>query len=130
MNFKIGDNVKCIDVIGGGEVDLELNKTYKIIDTFVSFDCIKLLKLEGITGFWYPERFESVSKSYQFVFEDGTSRHKLVCSDGRETNWAGYTQTTYMDGMVGVTAYYGIKEAVMTSDEFCKMNSVGVPEND
>jgi hypothetical protein len=58
-------------------------------------------------------------------FEDGDYgiRHRLVLGN-QHTAWAGYTQFTYMKGYVGFTAYYNLKEGVLSSDEFVKLNGV------
>lgn len=57
------------------------------------------------------------------VFDD-RGNHCLVAADGRRTRWAGYQQITMMDGWVGHTAYYGVREGVVQPREFCKMIAV------
>lgn len=73
------------------------------------------------------KQFESVGKTtydggYEQHFDD-YGNHKLVCG-GHETRWAGYAQITYLNGRVGHTAYYGMREGVITPDEFAKLIAV------
>jgi len=72
------------------------------------------------------KRHQSVNVSkfgpLEMHFDDYGS-HKLVMG-AKQTGWAPYTQTTYLEGYVGHTAYYGVKENVVTADAFCKMTSV------
>lgn len=57
------------------------------------------------------------------IFDD-RGNHCLVAADGRRTQWAGYRQTTMLDGWVGHTAFYDRTEGVVTPKEFCKLTSV------
>ena len=59
-------------------------------------------------------------------FQEGSSRHRLFDEEtGEVTAWADYRSFTYLNGYVGYTAYFSIKEGVCTADEFCKMIGVG-----
>jgi hypothetical protein len=59
-------------------------------------------------------------------FNTEQDQHRLKDTEtGEVTRWAPYTCFTYLNGMVGYTAYYGIKEVVVTADEFCKDNGIG-----
>lgn len=52
---------------------------------------------------------------------DIEGRHKLVATDGRETEWAGYRGLAMLDGMVGVTAFWAPQECILTATAFCEM---------
>ena len=57
----------------------------------------------------------------------GSGRHRLV--EGEVvTPWAVYIEFTFLNGMVGVTAFYGDKERVMTAVEFCEQQGVGLKD--
>lgn len=58
-------------------------------------------------------------KTYTQEFND-RAQHRLVCSDGRATCFAPYTQWTYMDGNVGVTDFYMPGATIMPAAEFCE----------
>ena len=52
--------------------------------------------------------------------------HKLINTvTGKETRYASYTGTTYLDGFVGFSGYYMDNEGILSADEFCIRNSVG-----
>lgn len=54
---------------------------------------------------------------------NNAGQHRLVRADGKKkTRWASYTGWTYLDGWVGHTAYFGMREGVISSDDFCKMS--------
>ena len=55
---------------------------------------------------------------------DNNGRHRLVDTDGTMTDWAAYTQYTYLRGMVGYTAYFANKEGILPAAEFCAMTGV------
>ena len=55
---------------------------------------------------------------------DASGRHRLVLGE-RATEWAAYSQFTYLDGYVGVTDYHtGTGECVLTAGEFCARTGV------
>ena len=55
---------------------------------------------------------------------DADGRHRLVLGE-KATEWAGYSQFTYLSGYVGATDYYtGTGECVLTADEFCARTGV------
>lgn len=57
--------------------------------------------------------------------EDET-KHRLVCpTTGRATQWATYTECTFMDKYVGFTAYWLPGEGALEVEEFCKQAFVG-----
>ena len=58
-------------------------------------------------------------------FNDGGDRHRLVSDDGRVTDWVGYQSICLLDGFVGHTAYYGVKEGVCTAMQFVEMSAAG-----
>lgn len=61
---------------------------------------------------------------------DGGS-HRLAAKDGRKTQWAPYSQFTYLDGWVGVTHYFtGEGEMILRAEEFCAKVGMGVEERD
>lgn len=62
----------------------------------------------------------SPDKTYSIEFHDSRDRHRIVCSDGRKTEWVGYRCYTYMDGRVGCSAYYMGKEGIYSADEFLR----------
>ena len=49
---------------------------------------------------------------------DANGRHRLVLGE-KATEWAASRQFTYLNGYVGVTAYYTGTEGVLTAKEFC-----------
>ena len=61
--------------------------------------------------------------TYTQVFTDRGS-HKLVRSDGQETDFAGYTQFTYMDGLVGFTEYYEKEGGILSANKFAELAGV------
>jgi hypothetical protein len=55
-------------------------------------------------------------------FNQDNGNHRLVNSKTKtKTNWAPYRGWVYLEGVVGFTGYYGVKEGVLSADEFCKM---------
>ena len=59
---------------------------------------------------------------------NGQGKHRLVAEDGTVTEWAGYTQFTYLQGMVGFTAYYAAREGILPANEFCAQQGVSVAD--
>lgn len=56
-------------------------------------------------------------------------RHWLRDTEtGEVSGKAGYSGFCHLNGHVGFTAYYGGKEGVLTSDEFCKMAATAIKE--
>jgi len=61
----------------------------------------------------------------EFLDSEHELVHRLRCTEtGRCTAWAPYTGYTYMDGMVGITAYYADKERILTAHEFFQLTAV------
>ena len=58
------------------------------------------------------------NKTYYHEF-DATGNHRLCTRDGA-SNWAHYSRAVYFDGMVAVTAYWGIKERIITPEVFAR----------
>lgn len=54
---------------------------------------------------------------------DDNGNHRLVDGD-KATSWAHYTAICFMDGKVGHTAFYGVKEDIVTPEEFVKLIAV------
>lgn len=71
----------------------------------------------------------STVKTYTQEWTVDREQHRLVCSDGRVTDWSGHQGTTYMDGYVGCTTFFFQKEGVYSSDEFLSgvSSTVGSP---
>lgn len=58
----------------------------------------------------------------EFINTEKEFKHRLKnTTTDKFTAWAGYTTFTYLDGIVGFSAYYGVKEGILNADEFCKM---------
>lgn len=50
-------------------------------------------------------------------------QHRLVSHDGqRKSNWAGYASIAVLDGWVGFTAYWSVKEGVCDAFTFCEQH--------
>lgn len=47
---------------------------------------------------------------------------------GECTRYASYQEFTYLDGVVGWTAYYGVSEGLGTPEDFMKLTAVGLEE--
>ena len=65
---------------------------------------------------------ETGLRYWQEMNEDG--RHRLVREnkDGTltHTKLVLYLEPTYLDGLIGHTAYYGTSENILPADEFCR----------
>lgn len=69
---------------------------------------------------------ETKNAKYMMEFQERSGTHRLVnMHTGHRTAWTSYIGFTYLDGMVGATAYYGAPAAIYTPDEFCKLVGVG-----
>ncbi|WEM34227.1 hypothetical protein [Xanthomonas phage X1] len=51
---------------------------------------------------------------------DDDGNHRLV-KGNKSTQWAHYTQICFLDGVVGHTAYYGVKENMLSPEEFVRL---------
>lgn len=67
----------------------------------------------------YKNRRAATSPEIVQDWSNGQTRHRLRnTKTGDTTEWAPYNDWTYLDGMVGYTAYFFSKEGVMPAAEF------------
>ncbi|USV40930.1 hypothetical protein [Xanthomonas phage BUDD] len=79
-----------------------------------------LKEIEAVVGPLPEANWEELALEGMTHEFDDDGNHRLVKGD-KSTQWAHYTQICFLDGVVGHTAYYGVKENMVTPEEFVKM---------
>lgn len=64
------------------------------------------------------------AKPKPLQFFDDHGNHRLERANGHTTPWAGYRQFTYLDGWVGHSAFFGVREDVVAPMDFLLLSAV------
>jgi len=75
-------------------------------------------------------RYDVETKEGSQNWNDSGFRHRVVCSDGRHSGWAGYEEVAYLDNVASLTPYHvgGDKAVTRSITEALTYIAVG-PEN-